>query len=153
MARPRPGTPASRVLALGRVAGLAACTAGAPPEIATPTPQLPEGYFYAPGSDAVASLDALLPSKDAAYIALSQAAIERAVAISPQDSEIGLEAGVIAILGGREDAARTSWQSVIAVQPDSLAAETARGYLAQIGPGPETAPDPMPEPAIEGSQP
>ncbi|MEM6585063.1 MAG: tetratricopeptide repeat protein [Pseudomonadota bacterium] len=79
----------------------------------------------------------------------AQAAIERAVAISPQDSAIGLEAGVIAILGGREDAARSSWQSVIEVQPDSLAAETARGYLAQIGP----APEPTPEPAIEGSQP
>ena len=83
----------------------------------------------------------------------AQAAIERAVAISPQDSEIGLEAGVIAILGGREDAARSSWQSVIEVQPDSLAAETARGYLAQLGAVPATPPEPTPEPAIEGSQP
>ncbi len=69
----------------------------------------------------------------------AQAAIERAAALSPQESAIGLEAGVIAILGGREDAARTSWQSVIDVQPDSLAAETARGYLEQIGPAPEEA--------------
>ena len=64
----------------------------------------------------------------------AQTAIEEAVALSPQDSAIGLEAGVIAILGGREDAARASWQSVIDVQPASLAAETARGYLAQLGP-------------------
>jgi tetratricopeptide (TPR) repeat protein len=69
----------------------------------------------------------------------AQAAIERAAAIAPQESAIGLEAGVIAILGGREDAARTSWQSVIDVQPDSLAAETARGYLEQIGPAAEEA--------------
>lgn len=64
----------------------------------------------------------------------AQAAIENAVALSPQDSEIGLEAGVIAVLSGRDEAARASWQSVIDVQPDSLAAKTARGYLAQIGP-------------------
>lgn len=69
----------------------------------------------------------------------AQAAIEQAAALSPQDSEIGLEAGVIAILSGREDAARASWQSVIDVQPESLAASTARDYLAQIGPAP--APD------------
>jgi tetratricopeptide (TPR) repeat protein len=78
----------------------------------------------------------------------AQAAIEQAVALSPQDGDIGLEAGVIAILGGREDAARASWQSVVDIQPDSLAAETARGYLAQIGPATEVdaEPDPAPQP-------
>ena len=64
----------------------------------------------------------------------AQAAIEEAVALNPQDGAIGLEAGVIAILSGRDDAARRSWQSVIDTQPDSLEAETARGYLAQIEP-------------------
>ncbi|MEM6494202.1 MAG: tetratricopeptide repeat protein [Pseudomonadota bacterium] len=64
----------------------------------------------------------------------AQAAIEQAVSLSPQDIDIGLETGVIAILSGREDAARASWQSVIDTQPDSLAAKTARGYLEQIGP-------------------
>lgn len=82
----------------------------------------------------------------------AQAAIEEAVALSPQDSAIGLEAGVIAILGGREDAARASWQSVIDVQPASLAAETARGYLAQIGVAPEQATPPAPEPAPEAAE-
>ena len=67
----------------------------------------------------------------------AQAAIERAVALDPQETAIGLEAGVIAILSGREDAARASWQSVIDIQPSSLAAQTARGYLEQIGPAPE----------------
>ncbi|MDJ0978345.1 MAG: hypothetical protein QNI87_07395 [Erythrobacter sp.] len=66
----------------------------------------------------------------------AQAAIEKAAALSPQESEVGLEAGVIAILAGRDDAARASWQSVIDVQPDSLAAQKARDYLAQIGPAP-----------------
>ncbi|MEM9311433.1 MAG: hypothetical protein AAGA34_08295 [Pseudomonadota bacterium] len=75
----------------------------------------------------------------------AQAAIEQAVALSPQEGDIGLEAGVIAILAGREDAARASWQSVIDTQPDSLAAESARGYLAQIGPvQPAASEDPTP---------
>jgi len=44
-----------------------------------------------------------------------------------------VEAGVIAMLGGKEEAARKSWQSVIEVDPEGDAAETARGYLAQLG--------------------
>ncbi len=64
----------------------------------------------------------------------AQAAIETAVRLAPLEGLIGLEAGVIAVLSGREDAARQSWQSVIDTQPDSLAAQTAKNYLAQIGP-------------------
>ena len=63
----------------------------------------------------------------------AQIAIERAGAIAPMESQIGLEAGVIAILSGREEAARQSWQSVIDFQPGSLAAQTAQDYLAQLG--------------------
>lgn len=66
----------------------------------------------------------------------AQTAIERAVELAPLEGAIGLEAGVIAVLSGREDAARQSWQSVINTQPDSLAAKTAQGYLAQIPPAP-----------------
>ncbi len=64
----------------------------------------------------------------------AQAAIERAAAVSERDPEIGLEAGVIAALGGRDAAARASWQSVIDLAPDSPIAATARDYLAQLGP-------------------
>lgn len=64
----------------------------------------------------------------------AQAAIETAAGLAPLDLAIGLEAGVIAVLGGREEAARASWQSVIDTQPDSLAAQTARDYLAQLAP-------------------
>lgn len=71
----------------------------------------------------------------------AQAAIERAVELAPTDAQIGLEAGVIAVLSGRIEAARQSWQSVIDTQPDSLAAKTAKDYLAQLGPKPsEEAP-------------
>jgi tetratricopeptide (TPR) repeat protein len=62
----------------------------------------------------------------------AQGFIQTAAALAPDYVETGLEAGVIAMLQGREDAARTSWQSVIAVEPASEAAATARGYIAQL---------------------
>ena len=78
-------------------------------------------------------------------LAEAQAQIEKAAALLPVDPEIGLEAGVIAALSGRSEAARRSWQSAIAAAPDSEAAVTAKGYLAQLGPAPApqpTAPKP-----------
>lgn len=74
----------------------------------------------------------------------AQLAIERASALAPMSAPIGLEAGVIAILSGREDAARASWQSVVDLEPASPAALTAQDYLAQLGPASEaqdTTPD------------
>lgn len=68
-------------------------------------------------------------------LAEAQTQIERAAQIAPQDPEIGLEAGVIAVLSGRDDAARKSWQSVLATAPSSEAATTAKSYLAQLGNG------------------
>jgi tetratricopeptide (TPR) repeat protein len=70
----------------------------------------------------------------------AQTAIERAVELIPRDAQVGLEAGVIAVLSGRDEAARQSWQSVIDTQPDSLAAQTAKDYLAQLGPEPAAEP-------------
>lgn len=69
----------------------------------------------------------------------AQAQIERAAQLLPIDPEIGLEAGVIAMLSGREAAARKSWESVVAAAPDSPTAQTARGYLAQLGPSAKVA--------------
>lgn len=68
-------------------------------------------------------------------LAQAQTQIERAAQIAPQDPEIGLEAGVIAVLSGRDAAARKSWQSVLATAPESDAAKTAKGYLAQLDTG------------------
>lgn len=80
----------------------------------------------------------------------AQAAIERAAALTERapalGPEVALEAGVIAMLDGREDAARRSWQSVVALAPDSALADTARDYLAQIAPAGETAPPQVEEP-------
>jgi tetratricopeptide (TPR) repeat protein len=66
----------------------------------------------------------------------AQSAIEQAAILAPKDQEVALEAGVIAVLDGRDAAARASWESAIALDPDSIAAETARGYLAQLEPVP-----------------
>lgn len=62
----------------------------------------------------------------------AQAWVERAATLAPRDPLVGLEAGVIAVLAGRDDAARKSWQSVIAAAPDGDAAKTAQGYLDQL---------------------
>jgi len=72
-------------------------------------------------------------------LAEAQGQIEKAAALLPVDPDIGLEAGVIAVLSGRDEAARKSWRSVIAAAPDSDAAATAKGYLAQLG-SPPAAP-------------
>jgi tetratricopeptide (TPR) repeat protein len=75
-------------------------------------------------------------------LAEAQARIERAAQILPIDPAIGLEAGVIAMLAGHEEAARKSWQSVLTAGPESPEAETAKGYLAQLGPEPAAKPAP-----------
>jgi tetratricopeptide (TPR) repeat protein len=64
----------------------------------------------------------------------AQRQIETAAQLAPADPEIGLEAGVIAMLSGREDAARKSWASVTKTAPDTDAGKRAAAYLAQIGP-------------------
>lgn len=64
----------------------------------------------------------------------AQAQIQRAAELLPVDPEIGLEAGVIAALSGRDEAARKSFRSVIAAAPDSVIARTAQSYLDQLGP-------------------
>jgi tetratricopeptide (TPR) repeat protein len=75
-------------------------------------------------------------------LAEAQAQIEKAAALMPVDPQIGLEAGVIAVLSGHEEAARRSWQSVVTAAPDSNEATTAKGYLAQLGPAPAQAAKP-----------
>ena len=76
----------------------------------------------------------------------AQAAIERAALLTPADPEIGLEAGVIAVLAGREEAARKSWQSVLTLAPESPAAATAQEYLAQLPPAADIASEaPLPQ--------
>ena len=63
----------------------------------------------------------------------AQAQIETAGTLDGNDPAIALEAGVIAELAGNEDAARKSWQSAVAVAPNSPQATSAKAYLAQLG--------------------
>lgn len=65
-------------------------------------------------------------------LAQAQSFIETAAALRPIDVEIGLEAGLIAALAGRSDAARKSWRSVIDAAPDSEIAQTAQTYIDQL---------------------
>lgn len=67
-------------------------------------------------------------------LAVAQAQIEKAAELAPREPEIGLEAGVIAMLTGNEAAARRSWGSVVAMAAESDAAVTAKQYIAQLGP-------------------
>jgi tetratricopeptide (TPR) repeat protein len=59
--------------------------------------------------------------------------IETAAGLAPTDPAVALEAGVIAELAGNNEAARKSWNSVVALAADSPEAETARTYLAETG--------------------
>ena len=69
----------------------------------------------------------------------AQQQIERAAMLAPRNPEVGLEAGVIAVLAGNDAAARRSWQSVVAMAPNTPVAATAQTYLDQLGPQLEPA--------------
>lgn len=96
---------------------------------------LAEARAEAPGNGLAWLLSATL-SRRAGKLGEAQAFIEKASAIAPQDPDIGLEAGVIAVLAARDDAARKSWRSVIATAPGSEQAKVAKSYLDQLDPGP-----------------
>ncbi|HEX7710043.1 MAG TPA: tetratricopeptide repeat protein [Sphingomonadaceae bacterium] len=70
----------------------------------------------------------------------AQARIETAAGLDPKNPDIGLEAGVIAALAKRDDAARKSFQSVIDTAAGTPEAKAAQGYLDQLGPPPQPAP-------------
>jgi tetratricopeptide (TPR) repeat protein len=70
----------------------------------------------------------------------AQGRIETAAGLDPKNPQVGLEAGVIAALGNRDDAARKSFQSVIDTAAGTPEAEAAKGYLAQLGPAPAPTP-------------
>ena len=75
-------------------------------------------------------------SRSQERLAEAQGFIQTAAALSPRDPEVGLEAGIIAALAGRDGAARLSFASVIQVAPGSPLAERAQAYIDQL-PAPE----------------
>jgi tetratricopeptide (TPR) repeat protein len=62
----------------------------------------------------------------------AQADIGEAAKRSPDDASVALEAGNIAILSGREEAARTAWQAAVRLQPKGPAGAAASDSLARI---------------------
>jgi tetratricopeptide (TPR) repeat protein len=85
--------------------------------------------------DAQAWLLSATLSRRTGDLAAAQMQVEQAATIDPRDPAIGLEAGVIAALAGRDGAARKSFESVLAAAPDSSQAAAARQYLAQLSGG------------------
>ena len=69
-------------------------------------------------------------------LAEAQQQIQVAAQLMPLDPEVGLEAGVIAVLAGNEGAARRSWLSVVKAAPGRETARVAQSYLDQLGPDP-----------------
>ncbi|WP_164118361.1 tetratricopeptide repeat protein [Sphingorhabdus sp. Alg239-R122] len=74
-----------------------------------------------------------------ATLARRQGNLERALAditvaatLAPQDADIALEAGNIAVSSGDYAAARKNWQQAVAIKKDSQAANTAREYLLRL---------------------
>ena len=88
----------------------------------------------ADGDDAQAWLLSATLSRRLSRLGEAQQQIERAALLAPRNPQVGLEAGVIAALSGREADARSSFQSVLDVAPESPQADQAREYLAQIAP-------------------
>lgn len=63
----------------------------------------------------------------------AQADIAEAATRSPDDASVALEAGNIAMLSGREDAARTAWEAAIRNAPNSPSGKAAAEALARLG--------------------
>ena len=84
------------------------------------------------GQNALAWLLSATLSRRMGDLVAAQAQIVRAAELDPRSRAVGLEAGVIAVLAGQDEAARKSWQSVVEASPESAEAEIARGYLAQL---------------------
>lgn len=88
----------------------------------------------ADGDDPEAWLLSATLSRRLERLGEAQAQIERAALLAPRDPQVGLEAGVIAAMSGREADARASFRSVIDVAPGSREADRAQRYLDQLGP-------------------
>ena len=59
--------------------------------------------------------------------------IEEAQKRSPDDAQVALEAGNIAIVSGSEAAARVAWEAAVKAAPDTPAGKSAAAALARLG--------------------
>jgi len=107
---------------------LAACATV--PEVATPTPDLPQAFFFAPEATTGAALAALMPQSDPAYATLSQAALAEgpslAEALARIDAATAQAQGVRLALLAEIAASVTDWRVLdaraAAIEADAAAA-------------------------------
>lgn len=86
----------------------------------------------ADGDNAQAWLLSATLSRRLERLGEAQTQVERAALLAPRDPAVGLEAGVIAAMAGRDADARASFEFVLQVAPDSPQAERARTYLTRL---------------------
>lgn len=92
---------------------------------------LEQAREFAPQDPRVWLLSATLARRQG-DLETAQGWIETADALEPENLAVLLEAGLIAALAGRDDVARTTWQSVVLIEADSPEAAAARAYLEQL---------------------
>jgi Flp pilus assembly protein TadD len=71
-------------------------------------------------------------ARKAGDLVRAQSDIAEAAIRSPDDASVALEAGNIAVLSGRDDAARTAWEAAIKLSPNSPSAKAATESLARL---------------------
>lgn len=64
--------------------------------------------------------------------ARAMADIDEAARRAPDDASVALEAGNIAMMAGRADAARTAWEAAVRLQPEGPAGKAAAESLARM---------------------
>jgi multidrug efflux system outer membrane protein len=82
---PRPGR---ALAAIALTAVLGACVAGPAPEIATPTPELPQAFLYAPDGATRSALAGLMPNDDPAFRQIADAALANAPSLAEAAARI-----------------------------------------------------------------
>lgn len=76
------------VSTLALIVALGACVAGQPPEIATPTPELPQTFLYTPDEQTSASVASLMPYRDQAFLTLAETALAEAPSLAEAAARI-----------------------------------------------------------------
>ncbi len=85
-------------------------------------------------ADPLAWLLSATLARQSGDLARAQADIAEAATRSPDDAQVALEAGNVAILSGHDDAARTAWQAAVKNGPASPAGKAAADALARLDP-------------------
>ena len=94
-------------------------------------------------ADALAWLLSATLARRTGDLALADKHILEAARLSPDDPAVALEQGNIAVMSGRDDAAKSAWNRAVKLAGDGDAGKTAAANLAELA----NAPPPTPAPA------